>query len=87
MMQHVRHLVLGRAEIVGYLLAAQRHAGLCDAVQGHFFERLSGVRRQLGGWGLFFIARFAIGNRAAGLYVTMIKNRMNALAYAADGVD
>ena len=49
MMQHVRHLVLGRAEIVGYLLAAQRHAGLCDAVQGHFFERLSGVRRQLGG--------------------------------------
>ncbi|HBX9997154.1 TPA: hypothetical protein MIM87_08520 [Klebsiella variicola] len=39
------------------------------------------------GGGLFFIARFAIGNRASGLYVTMIKNRMNALAYAADGVD
>ena len=36
--------------------------------------------------GLCFIARFAIGNRAAGLYVPVFKNRMNALARTADTV-
>lgn len=36
--------------------------------------------------GLCFIARFAIGNRAVGLYVPVFKNRMNALARAADTV-
>ncbi|MFZ6442256.1 amino acid ABC transporter substrate-binding protein, partial [Klebsiella pneumoniae] len=36
--------------------------------------------------GLCFIARFAIGNRAVGLYVPVFKNRMNALARTADTV-